>query len=400
MSTDVKEEPLHLAEISDTRVTLLGTAHVSKASAEKVRELLNSGDYDAVAIELCPSRHNAMIDPDALAKMDLLQVMKKGQVAMVTASLALGAFQQRLAEEVGIEPGAEMRVALDIADESGLPVLLIDREIGTTLKRIYRNVPFWRRMGLISGLVASVVSREKVSEQEIERLKEGDMLETAFAEIAQHESDIFKPLIDERDRYMVARLQQQISDSHYQHVLAVVGAGHLKGMKTYLEEHEISDAPATIASLDAVPEASQWPKFIPWIVVVLILTGFFIGFLRSPDLGLELVIDWVVINGTLAALGALIAAAHPITIIAAFFAAPITSLNPTISAGLVTAAVETYVRKPQVGDFMRLRKDTAHFTGWWRNRVSRILLIFILATVGSAAGTYIAGFRIFEKLTN
>ncbi len=400
MNTDAKEEPLHLTEISDTRVTLLGTAHVSKASAEKVRELLSSGDYDAVAIELCPSRHSAMIDPDALAKMDLLQVMKKGQVAMVTASLALGAFQQRLAEEIGIEPGAEMRMALDIASESDLPVFLIDRDIGITLKRIYRNVPFWRRMGLISGLLASVVSREKVSEEEIERLKEGDMLETAFAEIAQHEGDIFKPLIDERDRYMVARLQQQISGSNYQHVLAVVGAGHLKGMTTYLEEHEISDATATVSSLDTVPEASQWPKFIPWIVVALILTGFAIGFARSPDLGLELVIDWVVINGTLAALGALIAAAHPITIVAAFFAAPITSLNPTISAGLVTAAVETYVRKPQVGDFMRLRKDTTHFTGWWRNRVSRILLIFILVTIGSAAGTYIAGFRIFEKLTS
>lgn len=399
MNTNAKKEPLHLTEISDTRVTLLGTAHVSKASAEKVRELLSSGDYDAVAIELCPSRHSAMINPEALAKMDLIQVMKKGQVAMVTASLALGAFQQRLAEEIGIEPGAEMRMALDIAAENDLPILLIDREIGITLKRIYRNVPFWRRMGLISGLLASVVSREKVSEEEIERLKEGDMLETAFAEIAQHEGDIFKPLIDERDRYMVARLQQEISDSNYQHVLAVVGAGHLQGMRTYLAEHEISDATATVTSLDTAPEASQWPKFIPWIVVALILTGFVIGFARSPNLGLELVIDWVVINGTLAALGALIAAAHPITIVAAFFAAPITSLNPTISAGLVTAAVETWVRKPQVGDFMRLRKDTTHFTGWWRNRVSRILLIFILVTIGSAAGTYIAGFRIFEKLT-
>jgi pheromone shutdown protein TraB len=133
--------------------------------------------------------------------------------------------------------------------------------------------------------------------------------------------------------------------------------------------------------------------------VALIFVGFIIGFSRSSELGLQLVLDWVLINGGLCALGTLIAFGHPFTVIGAFLAAPLTSLNPTIGAGMVTAAIETYMRKPTVEDFSNLRSDTTHLKGWWGNRVTRVLLVFILSTLGSAAGTYLAGFRIFERLT-
>ncbi len=170
MQRPTSQEPLITVDTGMGVVTVLGTAHVSKASADKVRELLGTGDYDAVGVELCPSRYNAIVNPDVLAKMDLLQVLREGKVPMVTASLALGAYQQRLAEQFGIEPGAEMRAAIEIGKEAKLPVLLLDREVGTTLKRIYRNVPWWRRLGLLAGLMASVVSREEVSVEEVERL--------------------------------------------------------------------------------------------------------------------------------------------------------------------------------------------------------------------------------------
>ena len=137
---------------------MLGTAHVSKASADKVRELLATAEYDAVGVELCPSRYNAIVQPDALAKMDLLQVLREGKVPMVTASLALGAYQQRLAEQFGVEPGAEMRAAIEVGKQAHLPVLLLDREVGTTLKRIYRRVGWWRRLGLLAGLMARIWS--------------------------------------------------------------------------------------------------------------------------------------------------------------------------------------------------------------------------------------------------
>lgn len=403
MSPTAGQEPIATVDLNDGQVTILGTAHVSRASADMVKDLLVTGDYDAVAVELCPSRYNAIVNPDTLAKMDLFQVLRERKAPMVMASLALGAYQQRMAEQFGIEPGAEMRAAIECAKQAQLPVLLVDREIGVTLKRIYRNVPWWRRFNLIAGLMASVISREKVGEEEVERLKEGDMLETTFAQFADQERDLFVPLIDERDRYMAVRLQEERINTEHRHILAVVGAGHLQGIQNYLAQNPAPSAgevTATLADLDQVPAPSRWPKMIPWLIVGLILFGFVLGFSRSADLGWQLVLDWVLINGGLAALGALIAGAHVLTVVGAFAAAPLTSLNPTIGAGMVTAAVEIFLRKPKVGDFTRLRSDTTHLKGWWHNRVTRTLLVFLLSTVGSAVGTYVAGFRIFERLAS
>ncbi len=392
-------EPITTIQIDDRRITILGTAHVSKISAEKVRELIASGTYDAIAIELCPSRHNAIVNPDAMAKMDLFQVIKNGQASMVAASLALGAFQQRIAEQFGIEPGAEMRVAIRDAQDAQLPVVLIDREIGITLKRIYHNIPWWKRMGLLGGLIGSVISKEEVSAAEIEKLKEGDVLESTFSQFAEDEKDLFKPLISERDKYMSARLIKESKENNYRHMLAVVGAGHLKGMQHQITQQCIPDPDTIITELDAHPTSANWFKYLPWIIVLLILIGFVIGFTRSPEIGTAMVLDWVFINGGLSALGATIAFAHPLTIVTAFFAAPLTSLNPTIGAGMVVAAAETYLRKPKVADFNCLRSDATSLKGWWNNQVTRILLIFILSTMGSAIGTYVAGFRIFERLS-
>jgi pheromone shutdown-related protein TraB len=398
MDSLLADQPHARLTLDETEITLLGTAHVSRASADTVSALLASGQFDAVAVELCPSRYNAILSPDSLARMDLFKVLRQGKMPMVTASLALGAYQQRLAEQFGIEPGAEMRAAIEQARKASLPVLLIDREVGVTLKRVYRSVPWWKRMGLLTGLLASVVSREQITEEEIERLKEGDILETTFAQFAEQEQELYGPLIDERDRYMAARLRQIVRSEGHPRLLAVIGAGHLQGIVEQLQGPGTTSPEVEIAELDRLPRPSRWPRLIPWIIVAVILGGFAYGFSQGTELGLRLIADWVLINGGLAALGAGIAGAHPITVITAFLAAPLTSLNPTIGAGMVTAAVEIFLRKPSVGDFARLRTDTSSLKGWWRNRVARILLVFLLSTAGSAAGTYIAGFRIFERL--
>jgi pheromone shutdown-related protein TraB len=394
------QEPIIELRLGDTDLTLLGTAHVSRASAEKVAELLGdeAGSFDAVAVELCQSRYDAIMNPGALAQLDLFAVIRQKRVYMVAASLALSAYQQRLADQFGIEPGAELRAAIHFARSRGLPVLLIDREVGTTLRRAARNLGWWRRLNLFSGLLAGMLSREQITEEEVERLKQGDVLETTFAEFAEDRQDLFVPLIEERDRYMAARLRQESAGQGPRRILAVVGAGHLKGLSAALERPEPLPAAEEIAALDEVPPPSRVWQAFPWLIVALVLGVFAYGFTRSPELGWNLVLDWVLINGTLSAFGTALAGGHPLTVLGAFCAAPLTSLNPTIGAGMVAGAIELTLRRPSVGDFGSLRDDITTLRGWWGNRVSRVLLVFIFSTLGSAIGTYLAGFRIVGRL--
>lgn len=390
--------PLKTMAIGDTRYTLLGTAHVSAESADDVRKLLATGAFDAVAIELCDARHHSMSNPDAMGEQDLFQVFKEGKAGMVAASLALGAFQQRIADQSGIQPGAEMRAAVEEASRLELPLLLVDRDVGITLKRIYRNVPWWQRFSLFSGLIGSVLSRQDVSKEDIEKLKEGDMLEATFSEFAAESEALYNPLIRERDRYMALRLAEDAPPGRFQHVLVVIGAGHLKGTSEHLETPLPADPKVERESLEASPPPSKLWKMLPWLITALVLTGFAIGFSRNTDLGWQLVLEWFLINGILSGGATIIALAHPVTVIATFFAAPLTSLNPTIGAGFVAAGVELFMRKPKVRDFSSLRHDVTQLKGWWKNRVSRTLLVFILATAGSAIGTWVAGFRIAGAL--
>lgn len=386
--------PRRVVMRGEHKYTLLGTAHVSRASAEEVQNEIETGAYDTVAIELCDARHAALTRAGELEQMDLFQVLRQGKAGMVAANLALGAYQQRLADQFGIEPGAEMRAAITSCAAADLPLVLVDRNIGITLKRVYRRIPWWQRMSTLGALFASLLSREKIEESDIERLKEGDMLESTFNEFAAESATMHETLIDERDRYMAAQLLKRAPSRH---TLVVVGAGHLKGLARYLEAG-MDDPGEVVTELDRVPPGATWVKWLPWIVVALVFIGFAIGFSRSAGLGQQMVIEWVVINGALSAVGAALALAHPLTVVTAFIAAPLTSLNPTIGAGMVTAAAELWLRKPRVGDFSTLKSDVTKATGWWKNRVSRTLLVFVFSTVGSAAGTYIAGFRIVGQL--
>lgn len=400
MSADnVSSQPSKTLQINDTEVTILGTAHVSKASADAVRELIESDKFDVIAIELCQSRYDSIVNPNALANMDLFEVIKNKKASMVAASLALGAYQQRLAEQFDVQPGEEMRVAIELSNDKNIHLALIDRDVGITLKRLYRNIPWWRKIYVISGLIASVITHEKVTEEEIEKLKSGDMLESTFAQFASSAYDLFRPLIAERDQFMAAKLTQLITDKKCNNVLVVVGAGHLAGLASATSSG-VGNSQEEIAKLEHVPKGSGFMKFIPWIIVALILFGFGYGFSKSSELGWSLVLDWVLINGGLSALGAAIAGGHILTVLTAFLAAPLTSLNPTIGAGMVTSAMELYLRKPTIKDFENVRFDTTKFSGWRSNRVARLILVFLLSTLGSVLGTYIAGFQIFDAISS
>lgn len=390
------DEPVRHVTRDGVDYALLGTAHVSRTSAEAVERLIDSGHYDAVAIELCAPRYQTLTERDAWRNMDLFEVVRQGKAGMMMASLALAAYQRRIAEQFGIEPGAEMKMAIEAARRAGVPVQLIDRDIGITLRRASRGLSWWKRWLMLNGLVMSMFSRQEVSEEDIERLKQGDLLTETFSEFSESAPELYESLIAERDRFMAARLRLENEQRSPRKVLAVLGAGHLEGTAGALERND--DPADTVESLNTMPPRSKLLKFLPWLVLALVATGFIIGFSRSPELGWSLVLTWVVINGVLSALGALAAGGHPLTVATALVAAPLTSLNPTIGAGMVTGAVEAALRKPRVGDFETLRDDVVKLSGWWRNRVSRVLLVFFLSNLGSAIGTWVAGFRMVQQL--
>jgi len=391
------EQPIARVRRGEVEYVLLGTAHVSRVSADAVRAILEREPFDAVAVELCEPRYQSMRDPDAFRKLDLFQVIRQGKAGLVAANLALSAFQRRLAEQFGIEPGAEMKAAIDGADARALPIWLIDREIGVTLKRAYRSVGFLDRLSIIGGLGASLLTREEVAEDEIEKLKQGDLLGSMFNEFARESPPLYDALIGERDRYMTARLREQAAEGGVKRVLVVIGAGHLAGIERELGTQ--TDVPKPLLEkLSTLPPASPWPKWIAIAVFVIIAAAIGFTFTRGTRAGTDAVMAWVLFTGGFAALGAIAAAAHPLSVIAAFIAAPLKPFRPGIPASAFSAGVEAWLRHPRVADFDTLRDDVAHWTGWWKNRIARTLLNFMFVTLGTVIGEYVAGFHIIKNL--
>ena len=388
-------QPTAIVERDGVRYTLLGTAHVSRASVDAVRAAIDSGAYDQVAVELDPQRMQALTDPDALAKLDLIKVLREGKTALFAANLALSGYQRRLAEKLGIEPGAELKVAAMEANARGLPLHLIDRDVGLTFRRAMRSLGWWGRAKISAGLVAGMVANEEVDEGQIEKLKEGDMLESAFNEFASETPALYEAIIAERDRYMAARLRESTGGAR--EVLAVVGAGHLQGLARHLREDV--DAPAQVReALEYVPKKSS----IPWFALILgalLVTGLAWGISHGGlKLGADLMLQWVLITAALTAVGCALAGGHPLSILASAAVAPFKPFRPTIPSGAVGALVEARLREPTYADFMALRDDVRTVRGWYRNRVGRVLLVFMLTCLGTMIGEWIGIVRIFGRL--
>lgn len=395
-------QPHAIVERDGVRYTLLGTAHVSRASIEAVKEAIGTGRFDAVAVELDPPRLQALTDPEALAKLDLIQVIRTGRVAMFAANLALSAYQRRLAEQLGIEPGAELKQAVLEARERNLPVHLIDREVGLTFKRASAKLGFWGRMKLGSGLVASLFADDEVGAEDIEKLKQGDMLEASFSEFASSSPELYESVIAERDRYMAARLREasagvQAHGERPHEVLAVIGAGHLQGLAKHLRE-ETREPNALRIELEAIKAKRR----VPWVtiaIMTLILTGIIWGFWHGGwAVGAELLKQWVMFTAGFAALGCIAAGGHPFSVIAAAVVAPLKPFRPGVPTGAVTALIEAQRRKPAYGDFLALRDDAQTLRGWYRNRVARVVLNFLLTNFGTMIGVWMAGASIASKL--
>ena len=368
-------------QLDDKEIILIGTAHVSKESAELVEETIKNEKPDTVCIELCPARYKTIKNKQNWQNTDIIKVIKEKQAFLLLSNLLMSSFQRSLAKKLDIQPGQEMITAIETAEKTGSEICLADREIRVTLSRAWANMTFFQKTKLALQLVLSTGSMKDITEQDVEKLKQEDMLASVLSEIGKSQPVLKTILIDERDQF----LSQKIKTAPGKKIVAVVGAGHVPGILKYLEKD------IDLENLSQIPEKKKTAVIIKWCIPALIIALFISGFyLKGGDAGVSMIGWWIAANGILAGIGAIAAFAHPLTILSSVIAAPLTSLNPMIAAGWVSGMVEVFSRKPKVKDFENLAEDILSVKGFWRNKVSRVLLVVVFTNIGSSLGTFLA----------
>lgn len=367
--------------IDGKKIILIGTAHVSKHSAEEVKQVIDEEKPDAVCVELDEQRYQSIKDDNRWKNMDIFKVIKEKKATLLLMNLAISSFQKRMAKQFGINPGQEMIQGIESAEEHGAELVLADRNIQITFSRIWNNLGIKGKAILLTQVVASIFSKETITEEELEKMKQQDTINSVLHEFTEHFPKLKKPLIDERDQYLAQKIKKAPGDK----VVAVLGAAHLPGIKEEIRKEN------DLKRLTKLPQKSKWPKVIGWSIPILILGIIAYTFYANPSAGMQQALSWLLWNGTLAGIGAAFAWAHPLAIITAFIAAPFTALNPLLAAGWFAGFVQAYIKKPYVSDFESLSEDVQSVKGFWQNKVTRILLVVILANLGSSLGTLIGG---------
>lgn len=369
----------------------MGTAHVSQESADLVREVIEQEAPDCVCVELDTQRFTALSQQRRWEDLDLKQVLRNRQLSPLIAGLILGSYQKKLGGQLGVMPGTELLQATTVAQQHGIPIALCDRDIRVTLGRAWRLTPLFKKLLLVSSLLSSVLDSQTVSEESLRALRQHDVLSVMLDEFEEVLPSLRRVLIDERDIYLAHHIRQ--AKGH--RIVAVVGAAHLQGIRRLLQQ----DQPLDITPLHHVPPV--WPvwKYAQWAIPVLIVASLgYIGWHKGAAVAGHSVLYWILANGIPTALGALCALSHPLTVVAGFVAAPFTSLSPLIGAGYVTAMVQAYMRPPLVRELQNVADDVRSPRQWWRNRLLRIILAFVLPSLGSAIGTWIGGYEILSHL--
>jgi len=384
---------VHILQVDGREFVLVGTAHISRHSVDLVREVIEKERPDAVCIELDDRRFEALSHEQRWEQLDLIQVIRSKQLATLIVNLLLASYQKRLGGKLGVTPGSELLEAARVAEECEIPISLCDRDIRVTLRRAWAALSWWRKLTLVSGFAGSAFDSPELSEEDLEQLKQKDVLSELMLELGEAMPDLKRVLIDERDAYLAEKIRRTEGDLR----VAVVGAGHVQGMLEALREGER----AGLDTLDEIPPVSPVWKWVGWGVPGLIVAAIAaIAFIRGAEAAGESALFWFLVNAVPCAVGATLALGHPLTVLSAFFSAPFTSLTPVIGAGYVTAFVQTWARPPVVGEFQSVGDDASTASGWWRNRLLRILLVFLFSTLGSIAGTYVGGFEIFRTLVS
>lgn len=386
----MSEENITRITIEDKEFILIGTAHVSKNSAELVKEVIENEQPDAVCIELDQGRYQSITEGSKWKDTDIFKIIKEKKAGMMFINLALSSFQKKMADQMGIKPGQEMMQGIESANEIGANLVLADRNIQITFSRIWHSMSFKEKMLLLSQVIASIFSNEEISEEELEKLKSKDTIDAMLNEFTESLPQLKRPLIDERDQYLAEKIRTAPGEK----VVAVLGAAHVPGVSR--EIHKKQD----LKKLTEIPPKSKKPKIIGWSIPIIIVAIIAYTFFANPEAGMQQTLSWFLWHGCLSALGATIALGHPLTILTAFIAAPFTALNPLLASGWFAGFVQAFVQKPTVRDFENLSSNLTTVKGFWNNKVTRILLIIILSNIGSSIATFISGadiLRLFFK---
>lgn len=371
---------------------LIGTAHVSRQSAELVKEVIEAEQPDSVCVELDQQRYQSITEGNKWKETDIFSVIKEKKASLLLMNLAISSFQKRMAKQLDIQPGQEMIQGIESAKEIGAELVLADRNIQITFSRIWNQVGIWGKAQLLTQVIASIFTDDNISEEELEKMKSQDMINTVLNEFTETFPRLKVPLIDERDQY----LSQKIKEAPGQKIVAVLGAAHVPGIKEEMKkEHDLK-------KLTQLPPKSKAPVIIGWSIPILILAIIAYTFIQDPSAGLQQSISWVLWTGSLSAIATALAFGHPLAILTSFVAAPLTTLNPVLASGWFAGFVQAYFSRPNVRDFESLTEDVFSIKGFWNNKVTRVLLVTVFSNLGASFGTFIGGAdvirRFFEHL--
>lgn len=384
---------VHKIKLENKEIILIGTAHVSQQSADLVKNIIEEERPDCVCVELDEQRYKALAEKKKWQNLDLRQVIKNKQLTTLLINILLASYQKKMGEKLGVQPGVELLAATETAKELNIPIKLCDREIRTTLRRAWNSMSFKQKMKLLFSGMFGIFDKQELTEEKLAEIRKKDALNEMMNELGQAMPVLKRVLVDERDIY----LAQKISETEGNKIVAVVGAGHINGIKEIMQSGKKRD----LKEIEIIPPPSKIIKWIGWGIPILIIGSILIiGWQQGFGAAKDNAIFWFLANGIPSGLGAAIAFGHPLTILSAFFGAPFTSLTPVIGAGYVAAFVQYYFKPPLVKEFETVRDDIRKFTKWWSNKLLRIFLVFLLSGIGSAIGTYIGAYEIISNLFN
>ena len=389
--TPAASPDVHIIESDNRKFILVGTAHISQQSVDLVKEVIEAETPDVVCVELDEKRYESLSQRKRWVTLNLKEIIYNKQLSTLMVNLVLASYQKKLGDKLGVLPGTELLEATKVADAHNIPIALCDRDVRTTMRRAWYATSFFKKSYLVASLFGSLFDDTELSEEKITELKSTDVLTELLEEMGQALPELKRVLIDERDTF----LAEKIKAAEGAKVVAVVGAGHIQGIKLALGE----DRSGQMEEIDTIPPVSPIWKIIGWSIPALII-GSLVGifFRKGGAAAGDNLLYWILANGIPSSIGALFALAHPLTIMAAFVAAPITSLTPVIGAGYVTAFVQVMLMPPLVSEFETVFEDIITLTGWWKNRLLRVFLAFFLPGIGSMIGTYIGGYEIIKNL--